>query len=87
MLPYLDRIPVCLAYEIDGERCESFRRRKARQGKAAMNIWTVLNRHFGLQKPEDLPEKAMNTSAISKAVGCPIVTFPSDREEDYIEVK
>jgi adenylosuccinate synthase len=91
VLSYLDRIPVCLAYEIDGERCESFptgeRLVKAKPVYEYMDGFkTDIS---GCRKPEDLPEKAMEyIRYIEGAVGCPIryVSVGPGRE-DYIEVK
>lgn len=91
ILSYLDKIPVCVAYEIDGVRCESFP-----TGDRLMKAKPVYEYLEGFKtdlskcrKAGDLPETAMTyIRYIEKAVGCPIkyVSVGAGRDE-YIELK
>lgn len=91
VLSYLDKIPVCVAYEINGERCDSFP--TGNRLAIAKPVYEYLDGFktdlTGCRKPEDLPEKAMDyIRFIEKAVGCPIryVSVGAGRE-DYLELK
>lgn len=91
VLSYLDRIPVCVAYEIDGERCESFP-----IGDRLMKAKPIYEYLEGFKtdiskcrKPEDLPEAALRyIRYIEESVGCPIkyVSVGAGRY-DYIEMR
>lgn len=90
VLSYLDKIPVCVAYEIDGERCDSFpigdRLNRAKPVYEYLEGFkTDISK---CRKPEDLPKAAIDyIRYIEKAVGCPIkyVSVGPGRY-DYIEM-
>jgi adenylosuccinate synthase len=91
VLSYLDKIPVCVAYEIDGVRCDQFP-----SGDRLMRAKPVYEFFEGFKtdiskcrKPEDLPETAIRyIRFIEKAVGCPIeyVSVGAGRD-DYIKLR
>ena len=91
VLSYLDKIPVCVAYEIDGKRVESFP--TGENHKKAKPIYEYID-GFGCdvskcKTMEDLPENARKyVEYIEKAVGCPVeyVSVGAGRNE-YIKVK
>ncbi|MBE6754005.1 MAG: adenylosuccinate synthase [Ruminococcaceae bacterium] len=86
VLSYLPKLPVCVAYEVNGERTENFP-----QGKAltdAKPIYEYMDGFMtdisGCRTKEELPEKALEYIAyIEKAVGCPIkyVSVGPEREQ------
>lgn len=90
VLSYLDKIPVCTAYEIDGVRTESFP-----TGSKLLRAKPVYEYLEGFKtdiskcrRAEDLPEAAIDyIRFIEKAVGCPIkyVSVGAGRE-DYLEL-
>jgi len=90
VLSYMDKIPVCVAYEIDGERCDSFP-----TGDRLLKAKPVYEYLDGFKTdiskcrtPGDLPEAALKyIRFIEEAVGCPIkyVSVGPSRE-DYIEL-
>ena len=86
MLSYLDRIPVCVAYEIDGERTETFPAGIDALGRA-MPIYEYLP-GFGAdisacRRMEDLPAAARDyVRFIENAVGCPIRFISVGAERD-----
>ncbi len=90
VLSYLDQIPVCVAYELDGKRLDSFP-----VGYELAHA-TPVYEYFdgwkcdisGCRKKEDLPAKALSyVQYIEKAVGCPIkyVSVGAERAQ-YIEM-
>lgn len=91
VLSYLDKIPVCVAYEIDGKRCEDFP-----AGDRLMRAKPVYEYFDGFKtdisacrKAEDLPEAARKyIDFIENAVGCRIryVSVGAGRD-DYIEMR
>ena len=91
VLSYLDRIPVCVAYEIDGERCTHFP-----IGDRLMKAKPVFEYLEGFKtdiskcrKPGELPKAAAKyIEFIEKAVDCPIryVSVGAGRD-DYIELR
>lgn len=88
VLSYLDKIPVCVAYEIDGKRCESFP--SGDRLTKAKPIYEYLDGFktdlSGCRGPEDLPEAAIQyIRYIERAVGCPIryVSVGAERD-DYL---
>lgn len=90
VLSYLDKIPVCVAYEIDGERCESFP--TGDRLNRAKPIYEYIEGFKAdiskCRKPEDLPKAAIDyIKYIEEAVGCPIryVSVGPDRY-DYIKM-
>ena len=86
VLSYLDRIPVCVAYEIDGERTETFPAGIDALGRA-MPIYEYLP-GFGAdisacRRMEDLPAAARDyVRFIENAVGCPIRFISVGAERD-----
>lgn len=88
VLSYLDRIPVCVAYEIDGVRCDRFP-----TGARLMRAKPVYEYLDGFKtdisecrKTEDLPDAAVRyIRFIERSVGCPIkyVSVGAGRE-DYL---
>ena len=90
VLSYLDKIPVCIAYEIDGKRITEFpsgeELRKATPVYEYMDGWNC--DISGCRTMEDMPEAAVNyVKYIQEQVGCPIqyVSVGAEREE-YIKV-
>lgn len=91
VLSYLDRIPVCVAYEIDSMRCEHFE-----TGDRLIKAKPVFEYLEGFKtdiskcrNPGDLPEQALRyIRFIEKAVGCPIeyVSVGAGRDE-YIVMR
>jgi adenylosuccinate synthase len=90
VLSYLDEIPVCVAYEVNGERTEEF----PVSGDLA-NAKPIIETVPGFKcdisacrRAEDLPKAAMDyIRYIEKAVGCPIqyVSVGADRDA-YIQL-
>jgi len=91
VLSYLDRIPVCVAYEIDGVRCEKFpvgdRLLRAKPVYEYLEGFKTNISHC--RRPEELPKPALNyIKFLEEAVGCPIeyVSVGPGRE-DYIRMR
>jgi adenylosuccinate synthase len=90
VLSYLNRIPVCVAYEIDGVQCEHFP-----GGDRLIKAKPIYEYLEGFKtdiskcrSPGDLPEPAMRyIRFIERAVGCPIeyVSVGAGRD-DYIKM-
>jgi len=90
VLSYMDKIPVCVAYEIDGVKSDKFP-----TGDKLLKAKPVYEYLEGFKTdiskcrtPEDLPKAALDyIHFIEKAVGCPIkyVSVGPSRE-DYIEL-
>ena len=75
VLGYLDEIPVCTAYEIDGKETEDFpvtvKLKKARPVFTTLPGWKCDIR--GIKKYEDLPENCRNyIEFIEKQIGVPV---------------
>ena len=90
VLSYLDEIPVCVAYEVEGKRVDYFP--KGIELTEAKPIYEYVPGFkcdiSACRKPEDLPAAAMDyIKNIEKAVGCPIkyVSVGPDRDQ-YIEM-
>ena len=91
ILSYFDKIPVCVAYELNGERIDYFP-----YGDDLDNAKPIIEYLDGwkcdinkCRTVEDLPKAAYDyVKYIEKAVGCPIkyISVGASRE-DYIEVK
>jgi adenylosuccinate synthase len=91
VLSYMDKIPVCVAYEIDGKKTDSFP-----SGDRLLRAKPVYNYLGGFQsdiskcrKPEDLPDAAVRyIQYIEEAVGCPI-TYVSvgPGRGDYLKMR
>ena len=90
VLSYMDRIPVCVAYETDGVRTDKFP-----TGDMLLRAKPVIEYVEGFKTdiskcriPGDLPEAALKyIRFIEEAVNCPIryVSVGPNRE-DYIEM-
>ncbi|MDR0196976.1 MAG: adenylosuccinate synthase [Oscillospiraceae bacterium] len=88
VLSYLDKIPVCVAYEIDGVKTDNFP-----LGSALMKAKPVFEYAEGFKtdvskcrKAEDLPDAAVKyIRFIEKSVGCPVkyVSVGAGRD-DYL---
>lgn len=91
VLSYLDRIPVCVAYEIDGVRCEDFP--SSDRLMRAKPIFEYLDGFkgdlSGCRRPEDLPKAARDyIRYIEEAVGCPIrYVSVGAKRDDYLEMR
>ena len=90
VLSYLDRIPVCTAYEVDGKRITEFpsgeELRKAAPVYEYMEGWNC--DISGYRSMDEMPEAAVKyIKYIEEQVGCPIqyVSVGAEREE-YIKV-
>ncbi len=86
VLSYMDRIPVCTAYEIGGKRTEKFPA-NIDDLNAAKPVWEYLPGFggdiSGCRSMEELPENARSyIRYVEKAVGCPIryVSVGAERE-------
>ena len=87
VLSYLDKIPVCVAYEVNGRRTDEFP-----MGSALTNAKPVYEYFEGFRcdvskcrRKEDLPRAAMDyIRYIEKAVGCPIKYVSVGAERDAI---
>lgn len=91
VLSYLEKIPVCVAYEIDGEISEDFPvgDRLMRAKPVIEYLDGFMSDISGCRKPEELPDTALKyIKYIEKAVGCPIkyVSVGPGRD-DYIEMR
>ncbi len=91
VLSYLDKIPVCVAYDIDGEKTTEFPRGerldKAKPVIEYLDGWKcdITN----CRKVSDLPKAALDyIKYVEKAVGCPItyVSVGAEREQ-YVVMK
>lgn len=90
VLSYLKRIPVCVAYEVDGVRTEEFPKgddlKKAKPVYEYFDGWkTDIS---SCRKFEELPENAQKyVKYIEETIGCPIkyVSVGAEREQ-YIEM-
>lgn len=90
VLSYLDEIPVCVAYEVDGKRTERFP-----QGEALKNAKPIYEYRKGwkcdisaCRKWSDLPKEAQDyVTYIEKATDCKIryVSVGADRES-YVQL-
>ena len=90
ILSYMKKIPVCVAYEIDGKRVEKFP--FGEELERAKPIYEYLDGFgsdiSGCRKAEDLPENAIKyIRYLEKAVGCKIKYVSVGAERDsYIEL-
>ena len=91
VLSYLDEIPVCVAYDIDGEKTTEFPRGE-RLDKAKPVIEYLKGWKCDIsncRKVSDLPKEALDyIKYVEKAVGCPItyVSVGAEREQ-YVVMK
>ncbi len=87
VLGYLDEIPVCVAYEIDGVKTTEFpttvRLAKAKPVYSYLPGWKCAIR--GIRKYEDLPENCRNyVEFIEKKIGYPITMISNGPGRDDI---
>ena len=87
MLGYLDEIPVCVGYEIDGKVTEDFPTTsllaKAKPVWETLPGWKCEIR--GIRKYEDLPENCRNyIEFIEKKIGFPITMISNGPGRDDI---
>ena len=90
VLGYLEQIPVCVAYEIDGERVEHFPvtplLERARPVYETLPGWMCDTR--GIKRFEDLPENARRyVEALEKLIGVPIRFVSNGPRRDEIIVR
>ena len=87
VLGYLEEIPVCVAYEIDGQETDEFPAtgmlRKASPVYEILPGWQCDIR--GIRRYEDLPENCRNyIEFIEKRIGCPITMISNGPGRDDI---
>ena len=86
VLSYMEEIPVCVAYELDGKRIDSFPSDIDELNAAKPIYESVPGFHCDIsacRKPEDLPKEALDyIRFIEKAVGCPIKYVSVGAERD-----
>ena len=89
VLSYLDKIPVCVAYDVDGEITTKFPiGDRLNRAKPVIEYLDGFGDVSKCRKYDDLPQAAKNyISYIEKAVGCRIeyVSVGADREE-YVKI-
>ena len=89
VLSYLDKIPVCVAYDVDGVRTENFPSGdRLERAKPIIEYVEGFGDVSGCRKVEDLPKAALDyIRYLEKAVGCPIkyVSVGAGRDE-YIKM-
>ena len=88
VLSYMEKIPVCVAYEVNGERREDFPA-SIDELNAAKPIYEYLPGFYcdigACRKKEDLPKEALDyIRYIEQAVGCPIQYVSVGAERDAI---
>ncbi len=90
VLSYLDRIPVCVAYEIDGVRTTDFPTGdRLNRAKPVVEYLPGFGDVSKCRTYESLPDAAKEyIRYLEKAVGCPVryVSVGAERDE-YIEIK
>lgn len=89
VLSYLDKIPVCVAYDIDGQITTDFPTGyRLDRAKPVIEYLDGFGDVSGCRKPEDLPKAALEyIRFIEIAVGCPVkyVSVGAEREE-YVQM-
>ena len=89
VLAYMDKIPVCTAYEIDGIRTDSFPTgERLERAKPIVEYLEGFGDISKCRKPEELPKAAVDyIKFIEEKVGCRIqyVSVGADRDE-YIKM-
>ncbi len=90
VLGYLEQIPVCVAYEIDGERIEHFPvtplLERAKPVYEALPGWMCDTR--GIKRFEDLPENARRyVETLEKLIGVPVRFVSNGPRRDEIIVR
>ncbi len=90
VLSYLDKIPVCTAYEIDGEKTDKFPSGdRLKRAKPVVEYLDGFGDVSSCRSAEELPEAAKKyIEFIERAVGCPVKYVSVGAERDaYIELK
>lgn len=85
----MEKVPVCVAYEIDGERVTDFPTgSRLERAKPIYEYLPGFGDVSGCRKKEELPQTALDYIAyLEKAVGCPIKYVSVGAERDaYIEM-
>ena len=84
VLSYLDKVPVCVAYEVDGQRVEDFPTgARLDRAKPVYEYLPGFGDVSGCRKKEDLPLAALDYIAyLEKAVRCPIKYVSVGAERD-----
>ena len=89
VLSYMEQIPVCVAYEVDGVRTTAFPSGdRLERAKPIIEYVPGFGDVSGCRKVEDLPQAALDyIRYIEKAVGCPIqyVSVGAGRDE-YVKM-
>ena len=89
VLSYLDRVPVCVAYEVDGQRTLEFPAGpRLDRAKPVYEYQEGFGDVSACRRREDLPRAALDYIAyLEKAVGCPIRYVSVGAQRDaYIEM-
>lgn len=85
VLSYMDKIPVCVAYDIDGEITTDFPTgERLNAAKPVIEYLPGFGDVSGARKPDELPKAAIDyIRYIEKAVGCPVkyVSVGAERDE------
>ena len=87
VLSYMDKLPVVVAYDIDGERTENFPLGEAlNKAKPIIEYFPGWKKDIsGCRKMEDLPQEAIDyVLMLEKAVDCPIKYVSVGAERDAI---
>ena len=89
VLSYMDQIPVCVAYEVDGVRTTAFPSgERLERAKPVIEYVPGFGDVSGCRSVEDLPQAALDyIRYIEKAVGCPVqyVSVGAGRDE-YVKM-
>ncbi|MGI6005411.1 MAG: adenylosuccinate synthase [Christensenellales bacterium] len=89
VLSFMEEIPVCVAYEVDGERTDEFPTgERLNRAKPIYETVPGFKRDIsGCRKPEDLPKEALDyIRLIEEGVGCPIKYVSVGAERDQYVV-
>ena len=86
VMSYMDKIPVCVAYEVDGKRIDYFPS-DIEELERAKPVYEYVEGFgcdiSGCRRPEDLPKAAYDyIKYIERAVGCPIKYVSVSAERD-----
>ena len=84
MLGGMEKVPVCVAYEVDGERVENFPTgSRLERAKPVYEYFPGFGDVSRCRKKEDLPQAALDYIAyLEKAVRCPIKYVSVGAERD-----
>ena len=86
VLSYMEQIPVCVAYEVDGVRTTAFPSGdRLERAKPIIEYVPGFGDVSGCRKVEDLPQAARDyVELVEKAIGCPIGYVSVGPERDSI---